>query len=127
MTENFLTGTKASNKQTKQTYQVKNPLSTWNGLAMNLNIIYFFFDFSQAIYLSDLTDVSPILLYKEEGFVEGLVIDPTKQRLYWTVVTSQTGSGFIARLNIDRGLGSYKRLQTSRNNPRAITLHPSGR
>ena len=89
----------------------------------NIIILYF----SQAIYLTSLGKISPIMLYKETGFIEGLVIDPLKQRLYWTVVTSQTGAGYIARLSIERGLGSYKRLQTSRNNPRAITLHPSGK
>ena len=83
--------------------------------------------FRNAIYLSNLHTLEPVLLYKEAGTVDSLVIDSVRQRIYWTgTQLGDRDAGYLASLNL-RGLDTYKRLLASRNRPKSLTLHPNGK
>lgn len=65
----------------------------------------------------------PHVMYSADYYIDGLVVDTEKQRLFWTGY-KQNGSGVIARLNIHKGDDSYHEILHELNNPRAIHLYP---
>ncbi|BFZ13036.1 hypothetical protein BsWGS_16075 [Bradybaena similaris] len=77
----------------------------------------------KSIYSSSLMNFKPHVMYSADYYIDGLVVDTEKQRLFWTGYI-QNGSGVIARLNIHKGDDSYHEILHELNNPRAIHLYP---
>ncbi|GFO27156.1 low-density lipoprotein receptor-related protein 4-like, partial [Plakobranchus ocellatus] len=77
----------------------------------------------QSIFSSQLAPFKPTLVYKANHYIEALVVDSEKKRLFWTG-NPRNGSGVIVRFFPAKGRGSYHELVKGLYNPRALLLYP---
>ena len=91
----------------------------------NVYNMYMRFLFRNSIFMTSLTSISPVLVYRDEGVISGLQLDRDGKRLYW--VGQEGEDWFIASLSLDKGLHSYRRILKVPHRILAMALHPSGR
>ncbi|KAH3772675.1 hypothetical protein DPMN_174017, partial [Dreissena polymorpha] len=78
-----------------------------------------------SIYITYLHKIDPVLVYRDEGRISSLVLDPDQNRMYWVLVMGD--NYFIASLNLNKGLNSYKRVFQTPNPIKALSIQPNGK
>ncbi|XP_052818952.1 low-density lipoprotein receptor-related protein 4-like isoform X2 [Mya arenaria] len=91
----------------------------------NQGHLYWNDELTNSIFMTSLHNIEPVLVYRDEGPISGLQLDSFRGRLYWV---GELGSDwFIATLNLEKGLQSYRRILKLPHEISTLALHPIGK